>query len=176
MNSHVKVWFYDPKTGNDSTFNNMVAYFDGPYSHCEVQFPDGQAYTIYMGCTASAKKRSFDTKFYTCITLPLVLQDMRRAQKKANDIVAAQTPFSLYAMTFSVMHSAVHTAFPSALSPDPNTTFCSKLCADVLQEACVFKDINTSNITPSALHRLLAQKTRDVKPLTSQIAIDFRRR
>ena len=96
-------------------------------------------------------------------------------QKKANEIVAAQTPFSLYAMTFSVMHTSVHSAFPSALSPDPNTTFCSKLCADVLQEASVLKDINTSNITPSALHRLLAQKTRDVKPLTSQVAIDFKR-
>ena len=61
----VCVWFYDPARDSEGMFNKMVAYADPPYCHCEFQFADSTACSIYVGSKVIMKSRNFDPVHYT---------------------------------------------------------------------------------------------------------------
>ena len=69
MSMPLKVWFYDPSDDTEGIVNKIVALADPPFCHCELQFPDDTACSIYMGTCVIMKKRSFDAGHYHCIEL-----------------------------------------------------------------------------------------------------------
>lgn len=163
MSSTLRMWFYDPSKGNDSYFNSMVAMIDGPYSHTELQFPNGLACTVYMGCAVSLRRRTFDTKYYTLVNVPCSPQQVQAAEAAARTFVSEGYAFSNVAMIGTVFT-------PANLLRGPKSTFCSKLNADILQSAGLLSHLNTSNVTPSALYRSLATTGPSRQ---STVAIDF---
>tara|TARA_Y100000389_G_scaffold192889_2_gene221009 strand:+ start:50564 stop:51076 length:513 start_codon:yes stop_codon:yes gene_type:complete len=163
MSSHVRVWFYNPVSDTTGYFNKMVAYIDGPFCHCEIQFPDETAFTVYMGTNVIKKQRRFDPMKYTCVTIPCTHKQMKIAREHADAETSAKRCFSLLMMTL---------AFSVVSVPANQGTFCSKLCADVLIAANLIQSQDTRHISPSALFRCLHREYVEKTALPCS-AIDF---
>jgi len=144
----LRVWFYDPTKDSDGLFNKLVSKLDGPFCHCELQFPDDASCSIYMGTNVTLKKRTFDPTNYTCVAVLCSKKEQEAAQLVAAQHQQRGTPFSAFAMSYSMLW------MPMPLASD--TTFCSKLVADLLKTANVLpQSFVSEKITPSALHRIL---------------------
>lgn len=135
----VTVWFYDPKkervTGMN-VINQIVAGFDPPFCHTEMQFPGGEACSIVMQGTVSMRVRSFDPEFYTAIRLRTHEAAVASALALARRHVELGTQFGFF---------------------QPRT-YCSKLVADILCDSGIVSrnDVPAGRfIGPSTLfHRL----------------------
>jgi len=144
----LKLWFYDPKGDKEGYLNHFVAKLDGPFCHCEVQFPDTAACTIYMGTKVVLKKRTFDPQVYTCVNVACSSTQLQKAREFAEREFRAGVGFSTLAMSVALL---------PLLSFPHNGTFCSKLCADVLKAGdMVEAELCTHKISPSALFRTVS--------------------
>lgn len=151
----LSVWFYDPAGDKEGLVNRVVAYTDPPYCHCELQFPDSSACSIYMGSSVVMKQRTFDEEHYTAVRLSVPAHKCEKAKLLCQHKVSRNVRFSSWQMLSCV--SAWRTP------DDPNYTFCSKLIAGVLVDAGILPSATNCNVTPSALYRLLSnvvQKSR----------------
>tara|TARA_B100001094_G_scaffold330950_2_gene397629 strand:- start:5432 stop:5944 length:513 start_codon:yes stop_codon:yes gene_type:complete len=148
---------------NTGYFNKMVAYIDGPFCHCEIQFPDETAFTVYMGTNVIKKQRHFDHSKYTCVKIPCSFQQIKTAREYADTEADMDRSFSLLMMTL---------AFSALSVPESQGTFCSKLCADILIAANLFTAQDTRHISPSALFRWLHREYVEKTTLPC-LAIDF---
>jgi hypothetical protein len=158
----VAMWFYSPSAANSGWLNRMVSYMDPPFCHCELQFGDGLACCIYMGTPVCLRKRSFDEQYYQSVHIPCTHAQHNAMRRMAQSLVAKEVQFSTINMTGAVM-------WGSSMGAE-NTTFCSKLCADLLLEAKLLPaTVDTTKITPSCLHRLVCSH----QPRGSA-ALDFR--
>ena len=164
MSTSLRVWFYNPTQDTNGYFNKFVAYLDGPFCHCEIQFPDSTAFTVYMGTNVIQKQRNFDTSKYTCVVVPCTPGQMRTARACADKEAGAKKTFSLLMMGL---------AFSIVSVPSTQGTFCSKLCADILIAAELIPQQDTRHISPSGLHRHLHQVYMKNSTLSTK-AIDFR--
>lgn len=142
------VWFYNPSNDKEGLFNKMVAYTDPPFCHCELQFEDQTACSIYMGSKVIMKPRNFDTAFYTAVTLSVSHENARRAYAVCSDKRARGVVFSSMQML-----SCLYTW--RSLTSDTNHTFCSRLVAEMLVAAEVLPGDTCCAMTPSALYRML---------------------
>jgi len=144
----LRVWFYDPSKDSNGLFNKLVSKLDGPFCHCELQFPDDASCSIYMGTRVTLKKRSFDPTNYTCVAVMCSKKEQEAAQLAAAQHQQRGTPFSALAMSYSMLWML--------MAPTSDTTFCSKLVADLLKTANVLpQSFVSERITPSALHCVL---------------------
>lgn len=146
---NLRIWFYDPSSDTEGVVNKLVAYADPPYCHCELQFPDGSACSIYMGSSVLMKKRAFDTTSYTLIEVSASEEQVQHAYKSCIEARDLSIKFSSVQMLSCIY------LWPST-STNQKYTFCSKLIAKILVDASILPDNTNVNITPSALHRLLA--------------------
>jgi len=145
----VELWFYSPSASNSGWLNRVVSFMDPPYCHCELQFQDGMACCIYMGCAVNLKQRTFDPQYYHSVRVPCSSAQHNAMRRLAHQLTAEAVQFSTLNMTGAVMWGA-------PIGAD-NTTFCSKLCADLLLEAGLLPEsVDSSKITPSCLCRMLA--------------------
>ena len=146
----LRVWFYDPRDDPHGVVNKLVARLDGPFCHCEVQFPDSMAFSVYMGTRVVAKARGFDPARYTCVRVPCSRGDLAAARQCAERNLSAPQAFSMLQMVLALAPGA----WPSAGHAEG--TFCSKLVGEVLVAAHALpQDTNVQGITPSGLHRVL---------------------
>jgi hypothetical protein len=145
----IKVHFYNPKKDTEGVWNKIVSYLDPPYCHCEIEFLQGLACAVYINGTVHMKTRNFDPRFYDCVSVPCTTAAYDRALEYCMLRSSEQQHFSL----------SMSLATKIALFGYSSTgTFCSKLCAEALQQADVLStDVNARRITPSGLHALLAQ-------------------
>lgn len=150
----VKVWFFDPsRDERSSMFNSLVARLgEHPFCHCEVQFPDGVAFTVYMGTKVIKRERNFDTVCYKCIDIPCSIKNQRCARMFAEQRHRDGQNFSMMSMIGSFV--------PMPGSATSAGTFCSKLCCEILQSggmlACT---IDANSTTPSSLYSHLYQES-----------------
>jgi hypothetical protein len=133
-----RVWFYSPRnerTTGWNIINKIVAGLSPPWAHVELQFPSGQACSIVMHDTVRMRERTFDTEFYTCVTLSAPPQAVFKAQALAQAHVDRQTPFGI----------------------SPGHTFCSRLVAELLRDGGLVpaEALADTFITPSALYAQL---------------------
>lgn len=145
----LKAMFFDPSLDTRRVWvNDTVARYDGPFCHCELQFSDGKACTIYMKQKAVLKQRSGTFgPCYTCVSIPLKKEAELAARKHAEAIVERGESFSMLGML---------TALTPIHAPSWVGTFCSRLCCEVLQEAGVIPwSIDARGVSPSKLHSLL---------------------
>jgi hypothetical protein len=147
----LRVWFYDPSNDPHGIVNKVVARLDGPFCHCEVQFPDTVAFSVYMGTQVVQKARAFDPARYTCVCVPCSRSDMQLARRCAENSTS---------QSFSMMQMLLALA-PGTWSAPSQTggTFCSKLVAEVLVAAHALPvDTKVQCLTPSGLHRILHER------------------
>ena len=141
------LWSYNPCndtiTGLD-VINHFVAYCDPPYCHSELAFPNGEACSIVMGKCVQLRKRSFDPTVYTALTISTTADKVQKAHQIAMQFVQDKLAFGLFT---------------------PNTTYCSRLVADILLGSGIVADVADvaeseplrGRLTPSGLHRELAR-------------------
>ena len=133
-----RVWFYSPekeRTTGWNIVNKIVAGLSPPWAHVELQFPSGQACSIVMHDSVRMRERTFDTDYYTCVTLSAPPHAVFKALALAQAHVDKQTPFGI---------STGH-------------TFCSRLVAELLRDGGVVPPdaLADTFITPSALYAQL---------------------
>ena len=63
------MWFYNPKHDASGLVNKLVSRIDPPFCHCELQFTDGKACSIYMGSNVLMKARGFESNNYSSVEL-----------------------------------------------------------------------------------------------------------
>ena len=161
----LKVHFYNPKKDTEGVWNKLVSYLDPPYCHCEIEFLQGLACAVYINGAVHMKRRQFDPAFYDCVSVPCTTAAYDRA-------LAYCTLKSNEMQRFSLRMSLA--TYIAPLRFGTSGTFCSKLCAEALQEASVLgPDVCASRTTPSGLYALLRQAC-DPAPQPGPIAaLDF---
>lgn len=145
----LKLMFFDPSLDSRRVWmNDTVAYFDGPYCHCELQFSDGKACTIYMRQKAVLRDRTGTFgPCYTCVSIPLKKEAELAGRRHAESVVERGDSFSMLGML---------TALSRFHAPSWTGTFCSRLCCEILQEAGVLPwSIDSRGVSPSKLHSLV---------------------
>lgn len=165
------MWFYNPQSDASGIVNKLVSRLDPPYCHCELQFQDGAACSIYMGSKVALKTRTFSSTHYDAVVLECEKPAYDRMRQTAQALADREVGFSTLRMTASLVW------LPTALPED--TTFCSELCADVLQSGgLLVPSLDTAKVTPSGLHRLVSERQALVPAAppqpTRSVAIGFR--
>jgi len=65
----IRIWFYNPQQDTSGFVNKLVSRLDPPFCHCEMQFSDNNACSIYMGSNVVFKERAFPSSNYTAVDL-----------------------------------------------------------------------------------------------------------
>ena len=145
----IGLWFYNPSTDSEGLVNKIVSYVDGPFCHCEVQFANDAACSVVMGDVVRMRMRTFQNPAYTCMSLPCSKQQHNAAYVAAERLAAQGQQFSVVGMLGAHYQR-------DACSAD--TTFCSKLCVEVLQAAGLAPpSLVPGTVSPSRLHRMVSQ-------------------
>lgn len=145
----IHAYFYIPSP-TDNILNHVVTSYDPPYAHCDVQFQDGMASSLFQGESMYWKKRRFSKPGYSRVTLSVNEADYRRAYELCRERYAQSMKFDAIRM-YTLPLSSLY------FSDRKNHTFCSKHCTEVLQLAGVraVADLDPRATTPSALRRAL---------------------
>jgi hypothetical protein len=152
----VYVLFYKP-TPTDPWLNRLVSYWDGPFCHCEMAFPErvGEepwdrvvwGSSIYQQETVFFKPKTYRRDGYMSIALEVTAAQMHRIRSFCRMHSEKGTAFNLRAMY------AAYLPFQLIYTED---TFCSKHVAEALQSAGLLGDVNSALMTPSRLYRRLS--------------------
>ena len=147
----INVYFYTPMP-SDHIINHIVTRWDPPFAHCDVQFEDGMASSLYQGERIYWRKRGFKKPGYTRITLSVKQAEYDRAYKLCKDRFTQSYAFDAIGM-YTLPLSAY-----MGMNRDHHT-FCSKHCTEVLQVAGIkaVAALDPKATTPSALQRALAK-------------------
>jgi hypothetical protein len=147
--SLIHVYFYAPNE-SDHVLNHIVTRYSPPFSHCDVQFQDGMASSVYQGERVYWKKRGFKKPGYSRITLSVSKEDYDKAYAMCKNRFEKNYDFDKLGMFMLPL--------PSFLQVErPGFTFCSKHCTEVLQAAKVraVDGLAAKSMTPSTLHDAL---------------------
>lgn len=149
----IKVYFYKPHPSGH-IWNHMVTTYDGPYSHCDVQFGhNNMASSIYMNEEVYFKTRRFaNPNYHPPVVLYVNPTSYHNAysfcEKRYRDKYKCDMLGQLAMAAGLPMNREKY-------------TFCSRHCAEVLQTASVAspKDVDVRNKTPSALYRSIVKNS-----------------
>jgi hypothetical protein len=141
--------FYQPGD-SDRFLNHLVTKYDPPYSHCDVQFEDGMASSVFQNEKLYWKQRKFSKPGYKRITVSVDDHTYRKAYNLCADRFRQGFNFDaigMYSLPLSSMFSIER----------DKKTFCSKHCVEVLQVAGAraVTSADPHKVTPSALYRML---------------------
>jgi hypothetical protein len=145
----INVFFYAP-TPSDHVLNHVVTQYHPPFSHCDVQFEDGMASSIYQYETVYWRKRGFKKPGYSKLSIQVQAADYNRAYSMCQERSAKQFEFDAIGMyTLPLMSSLQYER--------DGYTFCSKHCTEVLQTANVkaVAGLLAKSVTPSALQQAI---------------------
>jgi hypothetical protein len=145
----LKVHFYNPKKDTEGVWNKIVSYLDPPYCHCEIEFLQGLACAVYINGVVHMKRRQFDERFYDCVSVACTTADYEKALAYCTLRSEEKQRFSL-GMSLGTKFAPLRYASTG--------TFCSKICAEALQQAgALAADVSATRVTPSGLYALIAQ-------------------
>lgn len=145
----IHAYFYTPNE-TDHIINRIVTAYDPPFSHCDVQFEDTMASSIYSGEKVYWRKRGFKKPGYSRITLSADAALYARAYALCQERAEKGVEFDAINMYTLPL--------PALFKQDrPNHTFCSKHCTEVLQLAGIksVAALDPKMVTPSMLHQAL---------------------
>jgi len=145
----IHVYFYAPAP-SDHVLNHIVTRYDPPFSHCDVQFEDGMASSVYQHETVYWRKRGFKKPGYVKLSIPVSQADYNRAYNQCQERATKQFAFDAIGMYTLPL--------PTALQYErEGFTFCSKHCTEILQTANVkaVAGLVAKSVTPSALQQAL---------------------
>lgn len=165
--TRLRVWFYTPQSPTEPTVNRLVAQADGPFCHCEVQFKDDWACTLYMGSPAVMRKRAFSSPNYSCRVVPCSPAQERACRECAERAVQAQIPFAVMRMVNAfcrvpLIGTPLHGVEARDMAQggvhklQATGSFCSELVTMVLQAGAILPiTVSAAHVSPSGLARLL---------------------
>lgn len=152
----VYVLFYRP-TRTDPILNRLVAFWDGPFCHCEMAFPErvGEepwdrivwGSSIYQKETVFFKPKTYQRDGYMSIALEVTYAQMYRIRSFCRMHSERGTAFNL---------SAMYAAYLPVQLIHTEDTFCSKHVAEALQSAGILDGLNPALMTPSRLYKRLS--------------------
>lgn len=155
----VCVLFYRPAS-DDPLLNRLVAFFDGPFCHCEIALLEriGEepwdrvvwGSSIYQNEPVFYRQKTYKRDGYVSIAIEISIPQMHRIRTFCRMHAERQTTFSLQAM---------YAAYLPVQLVRTDATFCSKHVAQALQYAAVpgLQDVNAALMTPSRLYSRLKQ-------------------
>lgn len=155
----VYVLFYRP-TSMDPFLNRLVAFFDGPFCHCEMAFSErvGEepwdrvvwGSSIYQNEPVFFKQKTYKRDGYVSVALEVTIPQMHRIRTFCRMHAERETPFSIHAM---------YAAYLPLQLIQTDATFCSKHVAQALQSAALpaLEGVNAALMTPSRLYQRLAR-------------------
>ena len=145
----ITVHFYQP-SATDHWVNRLVTSYDPPYSHCDVQFEDKMASSVFQNENVYWRKRRFKKPGYKSVTISVGKAEYDRAYNMCRGRAAQGYGFDPVGMYTLPLMSGL-------LFDREKKTFCSKHCAEVLQTAGLkaVADLKPAATTPSALFRAL---------------------
>ena len=159
--AQIYLLFYKP-SADDPFLNKMVAYFNGPYCHVELAFPEKYGdepwekemlgTSIYQGETIFFKPKTYQRDGYFSFAIEvsqaqrIKIKDYCRVQSERN------VPFS---------KAAMYLAYLPVQIMHLEGTFCSKHVTNALLAGQVegLKHLNPNLVTPSSLYRTMLQKS-----------------
>ncbi len=145
----IHAFFYIPNE-TDHVLNRIVTAYDPPFSHCDVQFEDSMASSVFSGERVYWRKRGFKKPGYSRITISADHHAYAKAYSLCADRSKAGCDFDAVGMYTLPLPDFLKTH-------RDNHTFCSKHCTEVLQLAGVrsVAGLDSKTVTPSMLHRAL---------------------
>lgn len=145
----IHAYFYSPNE-TDQILNRIVTAYDPPFSHCDIQFEDNMASSVYSGEKVYWKKRGFKKPGYSRITLSADTATYNKAYSMCEERAKDGYDFDAIGMYTLPL--------PALFKGEREKhTFCSKHCTEVLQLAGLRSVVgmDSKTMTPSMLHRAL---------------------
>ena len=141
----VHVLFYQPNS-DDFWLNHLVAMFSPPYSHCDIQFEDGVASSIYQNETVYMQTKQFSRLNYKRVSLTFSDDEYNRILQFCRKAHQARVAFDLPGMLCAY--------FPWGSRKPADKTFCSRYICEALKCSgrSEFAPLEPSCVTPSSLH------------------------
>lgn len=149
----IHLLFYRPDT-DDMWLNHVVAFASPPYSHCDIQFEDGMASSIYQNESVYLKMKQFSRTNYERLSITTTDEEYYRIRAFCEKAHASKTRFDTLGMYMS------YTPFGGTT---PQTkTFCSRYIAEALMSSGrdEFRTLSPTTTTPSSLHRIITSTGR----------------
>ena len=144
----IVVYFHTPGCSNKA-LNHLVALYDPPYSHCDLQFEDGMLSSVYQHCGAIWRKCDFSGRGFCDVKVEV----SDAGYQLAYDMCCRRAENG-YKFDFTRVYGFLVNAQGGG---DSFRTFCSKQCVEALQIAGVDAVLGMvgGDTTPSALFRAL---------------------
>lgn len=126
------------------------AWTGGPYSHVELQFSDGKAFSSDEADNgARFKDIAFTTDQWDCLTLPM---DAHTENLVRVFCVAEKgSPYDWRGISFSFLPIPIGWQHP-------NRWFCSEVCAAAIQIAGYVRGHTPASLSPNGLYKLLKKE------------------
>jgi hypothetical protein len=150
--------FYEP-TWRDAIQNRVVAFFNGPFCHVEIVFPEKFGIapwekevwgsSIYQGDTIFYKTKTYQREGYISFAIEVTKLQCLKIKNYCRMQAEKGVKFSKIAMYSAYL--------PFQVFKDMNGTFCSKHVTLALQEGGIrdIMHLNPCLVTPSSLYRVL---------------------
>lgn len=147
----VHVLFYRPQP-DDFWLNHVVTFVSPPYSHCDLQFDDGTASSIYQNECVYMEKKSFSRNNYFRVSLTFSDEEYAKIHSFCTRAHASKVGFDLAGMLCCYMPLI-------SLRPE-GKTFCSRYVWEALQASGRkdYLNLNSARVSPSRLHAELVAK------------------
>jgi len=170
--AQIYLLFYRP-TSNDPFLNKLVAFFDGPYCHVEMAFPEKYGEepwekeiwgsSIFQGETVFYKPKTYKREGYKSFAIEVSISQLYKIRSFCKHQMILKIPFCIKSMYAAY--------FPIHIFKDDSVTFCSKHVTNALQFGGIdiVSDLNPSLMTPSRLYKILNAKTPIVQAVPSKM-------
>ena len=147
----VHVLFYRPGE-DDRWLNHVVSAFDPPFSHCDIQFEDNFASSVYQGEPVYWELKSFSRLNYDRISLAFADHEYDRVRAFCQRAHAQAHRFDGVGMVCSIL--------PVTVRRPEARTFCSRYICEALQASGrpEFLGISPCLMSPSKLHTKLVSE------------------
>jgi hypothetical protein len=138
------VLFYKPEKG-DHWLNHLVTFISPPYSHCDLQFENDIATSIYQNESVYIEKKNFTRCNYKRVSLSISDEEYNKILKFCENHHKNKTKFDIHGMLGCFL--------PFYNFKPKEKTFCSRYIVEALQESNIheLKLLNAPKISPSML-------------------------
>jgi hypothetical protein len=140
----IHVLFYKPEP-DDHWINHVVTAFSPPYSHCDLQFDDDMATSIYQNETVYWQKKNFSRNNYDRVSLTFNDAEYNKVREFCVNAHRAKVQFDILGMVCS--------SLPVGVRSPQDKTFCTRYIIEALQqsERQDLLDLNPLTTPPSTL-------------------------
>lgn len=159
--AQIYLMFYKP-TPSDPVLNRLVAFFDGPFCHVEMAFPDRYGEepwekeiwgsSIFQGETVFYRPKTYKRDGYVSFAIEVSLSQLYKIRSFCKQQMHAKVPFCIKSMYAAYVPFQIYT--------NDAATFCSKHVTSALQYGNIemVNGINPALMTPSRLYSILKSK------------------